>query len=153
MSPVEVRPARPDEYAAVAVLRWRWEVENGEAPAVEPEAFASRFAAWAAANEAAFRCVAAVRDGAVVGMAWLAVAPRVPTPLAFERAAGDLQSVYLVPEERSGGVGSRMVAAVLDLARELGLDRVTVHSGTKSIPVYARNGFEASPKLLMATLP
>ncbi|MFI5687945.1 hypothetical protein [Streptomyces sp. NPDC051636] len=54
----------------------------------------------------------------------------------------------LVP---AGEVGLGLaVAAVLDRARELGLERVTVRSSPRAIPAYARHGFEAYPRLLHA---
>jgi GNAT superfamily N-acetyltransferase len=89
-------------------------------------------------------------DDVVIGMAWLAVVQRVPTPRAPRRASGDLQCVYVVPEARDGGLGGRLIRAVLDGARELGLERVTVHSSPRAIPAYARCGFQESPRLLQA---
>ncbi|WP_243901462.1 GNAT family N-acetyltransferase [Glycomyces niveus] len=149
---IEIHPARPEEYPAVARLRWQWEVETGAAPVGDREDFAKEFAAWARAHTESHRCVVVCRNGTVIGMAWLAVVARVPTPGRFVRASGDLQSVYLVPEERSGGLGSRLIAAVLEEARALGLPKVTVQSTTRAIPVYCRNGFAASPKVLQAEL-
>ncbi|MFJ4537790.1 GNAT family N-acetyltransferase [Streptomyces tibetensis] len=46
--------------------------------------------------------------------------------------------------------GGRLIGAALDGARELGLERVTVHSGTRAIPAYVRSGFQESPRLLQA---
>ncbi|WDV51641.1 GNAT family N-acetyltransferase [Streptomyces coeruleorubidus] len=89
-------------------------------------------------------------DDVVIGMAWLAVVQRVPTPRAPRRASGDLQCVYVVPEARDGGLGGRLIRAVLDGDRELGLERVTVHSSPRAIPAYARCGFQESPRLLQA---
>ncbi|MFF7789233.1 GNAT family N-acetyltransferase [Streptomyces sp. NPDC007991] len=146
-----VRPARPGELAAVAGLRWQWLVENeGEAPG-EREEFVRHFVTWARENDGSHRCMVVVRDdGVVIGMAWLAVVQRVPTPGARRRASGDLQCVYVVPEARDGGVGGALIRAVLDGARELGLERVTVHSSPRAIPAYARCGFQESPRLLHA---
>lgn len=73
-----------------------------------------------------------------------------PTPRAPRRASGDLQCVYVVPEARDGGLGGRLIRAVLEEARELGLERVTVHSSRRANPAYARCGFQESPRLLHA---
>ncbi|MER7180174.1 GNAT family N-acetyltransferase [Streptomyces hyaluromycini] len=59
-------------------------------------------------------------------------------------------SVYVVPAERDGGLGGRLIDAVLDRARELGLERVTVHSSPRAVPACSRHGFESSPRLLHA---
>ncbi len=76
-------------------------------------------------------------------------APGAPTPDAFQRASGDVQSVFVGPEHRNKGIGGRLTEAVLALARELGVERVTVHSSGS--PVYERAGFTVSPRLLQAT--
>ncbi|MFC3495384.1 GNAT family N-acetyltransferase [Glycomyces rhizosphaerae] len=150
--PVEVRPAHVDEFEAVAGLRWHWELENYPPPAIARDTFTAHFADWAREHTDSHRCMVAVRDRELIGMAWLAVFERVPTPESPLRLTGDLQSVYLIPEARAGGIGSRLVTAVIEQARALDIQKITVQSGTRAIPVYARNGFEASPKLLVADL-
>ncbi|MEU3848587.1 GNAT family N-acetyltransferase [Streptomyces sp. NPDC029554] len=147
MENTDIRPVRTGDLAAVAALRWEWLVENGEEAAVGREDFLRHFTAWARDNAGTRRCTVLVRDDVVIGMAWLAVVQRVPTPRAPHRASGDLQCVYVVPGARDGGPGGRLVRAVLDEARELGLERVTVHSGERAIPAYARWGFRESPRL------
>ncbi|HEX2145290.1 MAG TPA: GNAT family N-acetyltransferase [Glycomyces sp.] len=152
MDTVEIRLARDEEYEAVAELRWRWELEHTDAPDIAREEFTAHFAAWARAHADSHRCTVVAQEGALIGMAWLAVMRRVPTPQSLDRVCGDLQSVYLVPQERAKGLGGRLVAAVLEDARKLGMNQVTVHSSGRAVPVYARNGFAASPKLLMSEL-
>ncbi|GAA2271543.1 GNAT family N-acetyltransferase [Streptomyces hawaiiensis] len=152
MENIGIRPARPSELAAVATLRWEWLVENGSDDLGEPGDFVRHFVAWAEANAGSHRCVVLVRGDRVIGMAWLAVVQRVPTPRAPRRASGDLQCVYVVPEARDGGLGGRLIRAVLDGARELGLERVTVHSSPRAVPAYARSGFQESPRLLHARI-
>ncbi|MEU3355237.1 GNAT family N-acetyltransferase [Streptomyces sp. NPDC037389] len=110
--------------------------------------FVPRFVAWARENESTHRCVVVVRGEAVIGMAWLAITGRVPHPGAFTRVSGDVQCVYVVPGERDRGLGGELIEAVLAWARELGLERVTVHSGDRAVPAYSRHGFEVSPRLL-----
>ncbi|MET9757960.1 GNAT family N-acetyltransferase [Streptomyces sp. NPDC006372] len=150
MENISIRPARPGELAAVAALRWDWLVENGGEAVGEREDFVRHFTGWAEENAGSHRCTVLVRDDVVIGMAWLAVVRRVPTPRAPRRASGDLQCVYVVPGARDAGLGGRLIEAVLDGARELGLERVTVHSSPRAIPAYARHGFQESPRLLQA---
>ncbi|PJE98045.1 GNAT family N-acetyltransferase [Streptomyces carminius] len=145
---IDIRPARAGELAAVAELRRRWAMENGREPAGTREEFVRHFTDWARRNAASHRCLVAVRGEAVLGMAWLALVPRVPTPHAPERFSGDVQSVYVVPGERDAGLGGLLVDAVVDLARGLGAERVTVHSSVRAVPVYTRHGFTGSPRLL-----
>lgn len=148
-----IRPADPGELAAVAALRWHWILENDSAApaAVDRGDFVRHFVAWAEQNASSHRCmVIAGGDGQLLGMAWLAVVHRVPTPHALHRASGDLQCVYVVPEARDAGLGGRLISETLARAKDLGLERVTVHSSPRAIPAYVRQGFENSPRLLQA---
>jgi GNAT superfamily N-acetyltransferase len=148
MGTIEVRPARPDEWAAVGGLRWDSVFEFGGVADDSREVFAERFALWAADHADSHECVVAVEDGRVVGMTWLAVLSRVPSARAFDRASGDLQCAYVEPGRRNAGVGGRLIDAIVDRARERGLERVTVHSSPRAVPVYERHGFASEDRML-----
>ncbi len=153
MTDITVREAEDSDLPAVAALRWQWAVrENGAAPATTRDEFVECFVTWARQHATGHRCVVALRGHAVVGMAWLAITLRVPTPTAPHRTSGDVQCVYVVPAERDSGVGGRLIDGVLDTAWALGLERVTVHSSSRAVAAYARHGFAASPRLLQADL-
>lgn len=147
---VEIRPASPAELVEVGGLRWDSLIENGGEPEYLREVFAERFADWARANGTSHTCFVAVSvaDGTVVGMTWLAVTLRVPSARAFDRASGDLQCAYVRPDLRNDGVGARLVRAVLDRAKEQGLERVTVHSSPGAVRFYKRAGFATEDVLL-----
>jgi N-acetylglutamate synthase-like GNAT family acetyltransferase len=147
---ITIRPADPYELDAVARLRWQWIIEDRGEPVTEREQFVRHFVTWARENASSHRCVVVVRDAVIIGMAWLAILQRVPSPHAPQRASGDLQCVYIVPGARDSGLGGRLIDAILASARELGLERVTVHSTSRAIPAYSRHGFEPSPRLLHA---
>jgi GNAT superfamily N-acetyltransferase len=66
--------------------------------------------------------------------------------------SGDVQCVYVLPEERASGLGGRLIDAVVEHAHDLGLERMTVHSSVRAIPAYSRHGFAVSPRLLQAEL-
>jgi GNAT superfamily N-acetyltransferase len=147
---VEVRPARDDEYERVVRLRWLWAAEGGDDPGDERE-FVTRAAEWARAHrETHVPHVAARADGEIVGMAWLALTPRVATTRSLDRWSGDLQSCYVVPARRDRGLGARLVAAVLATAAERGVEHVTVHASAGSVGMYERSGFRQSSRLLWA---
>ncbi|MGK5640581.1 GNAT family N-acetyltransferase [Streptomyces sp. URMC 126] len=150
MDDIVCRPAQSHELAAVAELRWRWVRELYGTPDVTLDEFVPRFVAWARETEASHRCLVMVCDDAVIGMAWLVITRRVPHPRVFERASRDVQCTYVVPEERDRGLGGELIEAVLAWARDLGLERVTVHSSDRAVPAYSRHGFGVSPRLLQA---
>jgi hypothetical protein len=86
MDDVAIRPAEDDELAAVAGLRWQWVQENDGAPAMTRDRFVAAFVGWARQHALSHRCIVASRGREIVGMAWLAIVPRVPAPQAAERA-------------------------------------------------------------------
>lgn len=147
-----IRLARDDELAAVAALRWRWVEDSDGLPQGDRAEFVREFAAWARAHAETHRCLVAVRDEQVLGMAFLALTPRVPTPHDFSRICGDVQCVYVVPEARDSGVGGLLIEAILRLAAGFGLERVTVHSSDRAIPAYLRHGFSVSKNLLQSVI-
>ncbi|QFU89419.1 GNAT family N-acetyltransferase [Amycolatopsis sp. YIM 10] len=150
MTTIEIRPALPADFESVAGLRWRWVSEKDGLADNGRDEFVREFAAWARENTDTHRCLVAARDDQVVGMGFLAITTRVPTPRAFSRASGDVQCVYVEPEARDGGLGGQLIDALLRLATELGLERVTVHSSGRAVAAYERSGFAVSPRLLQA---
>ena len=115
------------------------------------ESFAVDLAGWWTAHNdshLAFIARLAESESEVVGMAWLALVPRVPRPGLISRRSADVQSVFVVPEQRGKRIGSMLVQAASDHAFRLGAGRVTVHSGRKAVPVYERLGFTSSRQLL-----
>ena len=89
----------------------------------------------------------------VVGMAWLAVVPRVPRPGRLARLSADIQSVFVLPAQRGRGIGTALVRAVTDHAVRLGAAHVTVHSSEGAVTLYERLGFTSSPLLLQTPAP
>lgn len=151
-SAVDVRRAHDEELEEVVRLRWHWTtVDRAETPAITEEAFVTGAARWARAHAATHLPHAAVTtEGAIVGMAWLALTPRVASTHSLDRCSGDLQSCYVLPPFRSLGIGGRLVQAVLDTAAVHGAEHVTVHTSADSPGMYLRNGFRANPRLLFA---
>lgn len=71
------------------------------------------------------RCLIAWRGDRPVGYAWVAsdFGPDValwPLPLKFPPTAAYLWNLYVLPSERSNGIGSALAQARLQLAKELG---------------------------------
>lgn len=122
-------------------LRWRWPTEEQGYTGTDRAAFVESFAAWVVDHMATHIPFVAEVDGAVVGMAWLMLADRVPAPTRRHRRTGDVQAVFVAPEQRDSGVGAVLLEALLAEARELGLEHVTVHSSERAVRFYERQGF------------
>jgi GNAT superfamily N-acetyltransferase len=129
-------------------LRWRWPTEELGYAGTDRAAFVESFATWVVDHMATHIPFVAEVAGDIVGMAWLMLADRVPAPTRRHRRTGDVQAVYVVPEQRDSGVGAVLLEALLAEARELGLEHVTVHSSVRAVRFYERRGFEHDPTWL-----
>jgi GNAT superfamily N-acetyltransferase len=147
---MEIRVAGAAEVGQLAGLIWR--LARPEERTSTERAFAEDLLGWwEVQHDSHVPFLALLPSGRAVGMAWLAVGARVPRPGRASRLCGDIQSVYVVPEHRSAGVGTVLMRAVLQHAEALGLEHVTVHSNQRAASLYERAGFSASQELLMRT--
>ncbi len=104
--------------------------------------FLEQFVSWVSDHLSTHLPFVAEVDDDVVGMAWLMVAERVPSPERRYRQCGDVQSVYVIPELRDRGIGAALLRAALAEAARLELEHVTVHSSDQAVSLYQRVGFQ-----------
>ncbi|MFD6138082.1 GNAT family N-acetyltransferase [Promicromonospora sp. NPDC060271] len=150
---IDVRVARDAELEQTVRLRWLWTAEREGVDVAGDEAdYVPQAADWARAHRDTHVPHVAVLGEQVIGMAWLAVTPRVPKVGAIQRVSGDLQSCYVLPEHRDCGVGGRLVRAAMATAALHGAEHITVHTSPGSVDMYSRNGFEHEERLLYAEL-
>ena len=148
---MKITQANVDDVAELARLLWL-DTRDEEPVQRSIDAFAAELAQWWAAHENSHLAfVARLQRPEIVGMAWVALVPRVPRPGATSRLSADIQSVFVMPEQRGRGIGSALVEAASEHAARIGSLRVTVHSGRTAVPVYERLGFASSRQLLQRT--
>jgi GNAT superfamily N-acetyltransferase len=141
MAALVVRKATAGDATALAALRLRAVTDGQAEAAVLRDEFTLWFASWAREHLATHMPFIAELDGEAVGVAWLLVAQRVPGLPQLTRLCGDVQSVYVSHERRGSGTGTALLSAVLDEARALGLEHVTVHANDRAAALYLRAGF------------
>ncbi len=144
---MDIAVAGQQDVSDLALLLWL-NASPDEQGTQSVEAFGADLAAWWADHAHSHVALVARAGSGVVGMAWLAVVPRVPRPGVATRRSADIQSVFVLPEHRGKGVGSALIEAATEHAMRLGVSRVTVHSGHRAVPVYERLGFASSTLLL-----
>lgn len=145
---LEVREPRAADLDGITALRIAWMAEPPDPTPDQRRGFRDDLVAWMAAMGDRALCRVAVADGEVVGMAWLVVFDRVPDWVDRARRTGDVQSVFVLPEHRGRGAGRAMLAALLEEADRRGIGRVTVHSSTPGLRLYAAVGFATDDLLL-----
>lgn len=147
---MEVRVGAAEDMGQLAELLQRF--DERDQPAGPEPVFAAELRRWWEAHQASHvPFLGVIPSGAAVGMAWLAIAARVPRPGGQGRLCGDVQSVYVVPEHRSAGIGTALVEAVVRHADAVGLEHVTVHANEPARSLYERAGFAASRDVLLRT--
>lgn len=148
---IEIRESTRAETAELAKLRWRDHFERRSEPDDGLDGYVRSFTGWWERRDDYVAVVAA--DGPkLVGMGFLALAGRVPIPGDLDRRTGDIQSVYVLPDYRNQSIGTMLVRTLVDLGRERGCSRVTVHSGSRAVPVYERAGFRHDRQLMVHPL-
>ena len=145
---MRISQANADDIADLARLLWLDTLHEESTPQSVDEFAAELEQWWAAHQDSHLAFVARLLGPEIVGMAWVALVPRVPRPGATSRLSADIQSVFVMPKQRGRGIGSALVEAASEHATHLGSLRVTVQSGRKAVPVYERLGFESSRQLL-----
>jgi len=123
-----VRRAAPADSSALAALRWTWGVdEAGEQPVGTREDFLDSLRQWWTTHPDHVAVAEQAQAGRAVGMAWLALGDRVPSPAGVRRRSAWLQSVYVRPDLRGRGIGSGLLARVAEIARTEECAYVAVH--------------------------
>jgi len=66
---------------------------------------------------------------------------------------GYVWGVYVTPAHRGHGIGATLVQSCTDYLASQGCERVLLHAGQKSRPLYSRLGFQPTDELMLVTVP
>jgi len=144
-----VRPAGPDDLAAVTDCRRRWVAERTDA---SDPGFEDRMADWWV-READRRATWLAWAGEQpIGMAATVIFERMPAPGAPTARWGYVSQVWVDAAYRRRGVASTLMGAVIAWARREGLVRLVLNPSDESRPMYAALGFREASDLLRLDL-
>jgi GNAT superfamily N-acetyltransferase len=142
---IDIRLAIADDAPQLARLRFAFRSEYQTI--VEPESqFVSRCEAWMRERlerDSGWQAWVAVRrdTGVVSGTLWLQLIEKLPNPGDEAERHAYITSVYIRPEIRNGGVGSRLIDTAVAACRNRGVDTVFLWPSSRSRALYARHGF------------
>lgn len=142
-----IRRADRADGPALAELRWD---SSDESEREDRDLFVARFLKFWEGALAGGRWAVwiAERDGTIISNIWVYLVPKVPRPYEQADAYGYMTNVYTIPGERSRGVGSEMLARIIDWAREKRLEALFVSPSDESVAFYERAGFSWSKQWL-----
>jgi len=148
---VDVEVGETTDAAAVRGLRRAWAEEDVGGPLDDP-GYDDAFAAWWAAEAGRRRYWLATAGGRAVGMASVVTLTRMPQPGPPIASWGYVHQMYVRPEHRDAGVGTTLLAAVVDDCRAAGLSQLVLNPRPRSTPFYRRLGFAPADHLLRLEL-
>jgi ribosomal protein S18 acetylase RimI-like enzyme len=146
---VNIRPARPDDAAALALVGQASFLETyaGQLPAADILAYCAddhgvdRYAGWLAERGCRIWMVEAAEGGAPVGYA---VVADPDLPVATDACDLELKRFYLLGRLHGQGLGARFMRSVVEDARAAGARRLLLgvfSANAQAIAFYARQGF------------
>jgi GNAT superfamily N-acetyltransferase len=133
---VLVRVAGDGDVPTIAALRARW------TPDAEPEHdFESQFADWLAAEGERRTVWLALLDDEPVGLASVFEYRRMPRPGRMSSSWGYVSNMFVREDVRDRGVGSALLAALIEAADARGYARLVLSPTQRAMPFYERAGF------------
>ena len=148
----DVRVAGPADLAAIARLRRAWTEENAGEP-VHDDSFEVRLDEWFEREHDQRVTWLGHAGGEAVSMLNLLVFTRMPSPrndVHHRRGQwGYLANFFVLADHRRGGLGTRMLEACTAYADAHGFARVVLSPSERSVPLYARHGFEPATSLMV----
>lgn len=145
---VIVRRAGPEDAPELAFLKTQWAALERDPSEMEKDAFAIALADWMVAQGDSLVVMIAVDRDVPAGMAWMVVFERVPDFGDRHRLTADIQSVYVTPDSRGRGIGTRLIDELCREADRRDIPRILVTASAGSLALYQRAGFRESALLL-----
>jgi GNAT superfamily N-acetyltransferase len=133
---LDVRVAGERDLAVVAALRGQW------TPGAEPDDdFEEQLAEWLAAEGDRRTVWLAFLDDEPAGLASIFEYRRMPRPGRMSSSWGYVSNMFVREDVRDRGVGSALLAALVEAADVRGYVRLVLSPTLRAVPFYERAGF------------
>jgi GNAT superfamily N-acetyltransferase len=131
-----IRPATLADAGAIASLRSQWNGDTDVAPQ-----FPDRLAAWLAAEGERRTTWLAELGTDPIGMVSMLEYRRMPWPDRPASCWGYVSNMFVRDEYRNRGIGSALLEALIETARERAYVRLVTSPSKDALPFYRRAGF------------
>jgi ribosomal protein S18 acetylase RimI-like enzyme len=143
-----VRPATEADGEELARLRWEFTLEDHDDPLIETwDEFRARFLArWhefcRSGRWTVWVAESSDSPGQLIGCLWLETVDKVSRPIRHADQMGYITNVYVESASRNVGIGSRLMRAAIEQARERAFHSVFLWPSERSVEFYRRAGLE-----------
>ncbi len=151
---IAFRLADPRDALQLADLRWRLKTDDSSDFSMsERNDFISAFVALTESalgrrDDRFFHWVADL-DGRVIAVMSVRKVLKVPSPERLDGCWGYLTNCYTLPGYRNRGIGTNLLGAIKEWAKQQELELLVVWPSDRSFAFYERNGFHRDPDPLV----
>jgi ribosomal protein S18 acetylase RimI-like enzyme len=140
---VEFRLALRRDVPQLARLRWNWKIEENNHTDVTRDDFLRDCGAFLVEGIESGQWAhwIAVEDEALISVASVCRVVKIPHPRRSPRWLGYVTNVCTIPERRGQGIGSTLLAHLVDWARTEECDTLILWPDSRRIAFYERCGF------------
>ena len=135
-----LRKATVADIPALCEARKKQLIDEGLAPVASIDEELADYFATTLANDSLVEWVLD-QDGEIVATAGLALMPFPPTYTNPAGTRGYITNMYTAPSHRGQGVATRLMAKLLDEAKERGIKKLLLSASEMGKPVYRKHGF------------
>ncbi len=152
---MDFRIATESDLDALAQMRWDFRLEESPGtPAHDRQSFLEACSAFLRQGLASQRWVywVAVCEGTIVSHIFVQRIDKVPKPNRLNDGFGYVTNVYTTPAYRGRGIGSELMARVIQWAKAQDLECLLVGPSDASVRFYERAGFRWNEDLMQYTI-
>lgn len=142
--------AIPDDVAALARMRWDWKLEEDPHADLTRDEFLRECGAFLLRGFETGDWVhwIATEEGCLLSNASVFRVPKIPHPRNKTKWLGYVTNVCTVPDRRGHGIGSDLMARLVNWAKQEECDTLILWPSTRSVPFYERAGFRSDIEIV-----